>query len=154
MGAMKEPTAGLYEADYHAWTQQQAALLKRGDFALLDLPNLVEEIESLGRSEERELESRLAQLMMHLLKWQFQPMQRSKSWTHTIEEQRYRLGLLFKRMPSLQPRAGEFAVEAYSDARLMAERETGLMISTFPKSSPYAIEQVLDPAWLPPGDTP
>lgn len=152
---MKEPAAaGLYETDYHAWTQQQAAALKRGDFAAIDLPNLIEEVESLGRSEERELESRLAQLMMHLLKWQFQPMQRSRSWMHTIEEQRHRLSLLFKRMPSLRPLAGEFATEAYSDARMMAERDTGLMINTFPKANPYAIEQMLDPSWLPPGDVP
>lgn len=151
MGAMKEPTSGLYEADYHAWTRDQAAKLRRGDFAHLDVNNLIEEIESLGRSEERELESRLAQLLMHLLKWQYQWIMRSHSWSFTIKEQRHRLELLFRRMPSLQPKVGDVVTEAYSDARMMAERETGLGITTFPVDCPYTVEQVLQADWLPPG---
>lgn len=151
---MKEPAAGLYEADYHAWTQQQAAALKRGDFASLDLPNLVEEIESLGRSEERELESRLAQLMMHLLKFQFQADRQTRSWAETIREQRRRVELGLRRTPSLRPQLAGFVADAYGDARLLAERETRLGIETFPEQCPYTAEQVMTAGWLPPAGEP
>ncbi len=154
MGAMKEPTVDLYEADFHAWAFDQADKLRRGDVRHLDLVNLVEEIESLGRSEKRELQSRLGQLLMHLLKWEYQGYFRSRSWIDTIREQRRRLELLLDDMPSLQPKVGGVLAKAYSDARLLAERETGLVIKTFPVECPYTVEQVLDGAWLPPIDEP
>lgn len=149
MGAMKEPSATLYEADYYAWVHDQADALRRGDVGRLDLENLIDEVESLGRSEEHQLESRLAQLLMHLLKWEFQSSLRSRSWTSTMKEQRRRLDLLFKRMPSLRPRISAVLEDAYSGARLMAERETGLVIDTFPPTCHYSIEQLLDPQWFP-----
>ena len=151
MGAMKEPASTLYEADYHAWTQEQAARLRCGDFAHLDVVNLVEEIESLGRTEERELESRLAQLLMHLLKWERQPSKRGNSWTGTIREQRRRVERLFKRMPSLRSKAGEALAEAYPDAVFMFDQDTGLGTEALPKLCPYTVEQVLTSDWLPPG---
>lgn len=152
MGSMKEPDLDLYGADFYAWTTDQAEKLRRGDLTSLDLANLTEEIESLGRSEKRELQSRLAQLLMHLLKWECQSLIRSRSWKDTIREQRRRLEFLLSDMPSLRPKVGELLPRAYSDARLMAERETGLAISTFPFDCPYSVAEVLDDTWLPPVD--
>lgn len=150
MGAMKEAAAAsLYEADYHAWTLDQAAKLRRGDFGHLDIANLVEEVESLGRSEERELESRLSQLLMHLLKWQHQGALRSKSGTATIDEQRRRVHRLLQKMPSLRGRVDDVIDDAYGDARLLAERETGLPITTFAERCPCSAAQVLAADWLP-----
>ena len=154
MGSMKEPTVDLYEADFHAWAVDQAEKLRRGDLRSLDLAHLTEEIESLGRSERRELQSRLAQLLMHLLKWEHQALIRSRSWKDTIREQRRRLDFLLADMPSLRPKVEGALPGAYSDARLMAERETGLPISTFPLDCPYRAAEVLDDTWLPPVDEP
>lgn len=149
MGAIEKPVASLYEADYHAWTQEQAAALRRGDFARLDVPNLIEEIESLGRSEERELESRLAQLLMHLLKWQHQPSKRTNSWKRTLREQRRRIEMLLGGMPSLRPKVGDALLAAYGDALVMFERETGLDIQSLPEACPYTVAQTLTEDWLP-----
>lgn len=93
----------LYETDFYAWTQQQAAYLRQGKFELLDLENLSEEIESLGRQEKRELRSHLEVLLAHLLKGHYQPEQRSKSWIYTIREQRRRIERHLKENPSLKP---------------------------------------------------
>ena len=149
MGAMKEPATSLYKADYHAWTQEQAARLKCGNFARLDVANLVEEIESLGHAEERELENQLAQLLMHLLKWERQPSKRGNSWTATVREQRRRVERLFKCMPSLRSKADDFLTEAYPDAVFMFDQDTGLGTETLPKLCPYTVEQVLTSDWLP-----
>lgn len=136
MGAMKEPAATLYEADYHAWTQEQAARLRQGDFAHLDVANLIEEVESLGRSERRELQSRLAQLLMHLLKWQREPSKRTNSWLRTLQVQRRDIEALLDDMPSLRPKAGDLLSRAYGDALVLLERETGLGIEDMPQACP------------------
>lgn len=141
-----------YEMDFYAWTQQQAALLREDRFSELDVKNLIEEIESLGRSEKRELESRLKVLLMHLLKWQFQADQREwhgRSWLATIRNQRTELRKLIRDNPSLTGPMEAAFIEAYQDARYEAEAETGLPISAFPESSPYTIEQILDSLWMP-----
>ena len=84
-----------YDDDFFAWTQEQARLLRDGELADIDVENLAEEIESMGRSVRRELRNRLALLIMHLLKWRFQPAFRSRSWSSTIIEQRNQaLGLI------------------------------------------------------------
>jgi len=142
----------IYERDFYAWTQQQAALLREGRFSDLDIKNLIEEIESLGRSEKRELESRLKVLLMHFLKWQFQADQRERherSWLATIRNQRTELRKLICDNPSFKGHLETAFIEAYQDARYEAEAETGLPISAFPESSPYRIEQILDPLWMP-----
>lgn len=141
-----------YEMDFYAWTQQQAALLREGRFSDLDVNNLIEEIESLGRSEKRELESRLKVLLMHFLKWQFQAARRGqygRSWLLTIRNQRTELRKLIRDNASLKAHLQATLMEAYQDARYEAEAETGLPISAFPESSPYTIEQILDPLWMP-----
>ncbi|MEM8611713.1 MAG: DUF29 domain-containing protein [Cyanobacteria bacterium P01_H01_bin.105] len=137
----------LYESDFYAWTQQQATLLRNQDLEKLDMVNLIDEIEEMGRREKRELESRLEVLLMHLLKWQFQPNLRSRSWELTIKEQRLRLAKLLKENPSLKAILSEYVVSAYALAIISAEKETGL--DTFPEECPYQAEQVLNEEFMP-----
>ncbi len=138
-----------YERDFYAWTQNQAGLLKERDFAHLDIDNLCEEIEAMGRSERRQLTSRLEVLLIHLLKWQFQPELRGRSWELTIIEQRRRIDKLLHNNPSLRAETPELLIEAYDDAAFGAMRETGLPQATFPQTCPFALKQVLDQGWLP-----
>ncbi|MFW5666740.1 MAG: DUF29 domain-containing protein [Coleofasciculus sp.] len=105
-----------YETDYYAWTQQQAQFLQQQQWNCLDIVNLVEEIESLGRQERRELRNRLGVLLAHLLKWQFQPQNRSRSWLATIREQRFQVRQLLAESPSLKPYLVEAIELAYHSA--------------------------------------
>ncbi|MFB2839754.1 DUF29 domain-containing protein [Floridanema evergladense] len=102
----------LYQTDFYAWTQAQVKFLQEGIWNCLDIPNLVEEIESLGRQERQELRNRLGILLGHLLKWEFQSSDRSKSWIATIREQRYRIINLLEESPSLKPYLPEAIAQA------------------------------------------
>jgi len=133
-----------YELDFYGWTQEQARLLQEQKWSQLDIPNLVEEIEALGRQERQELENRLGILLGHLLKWEFQPDQRSRSWFATIREQRRRVERLLKKSPSLQPYLPEALENGYQDALDLAVRETSLSYKTFPPECPYSLEQILN----------
>jgi hypothetical protein len=139
----------IYEQDFYAWTQQQAALLREHQFTRLDMDNLIEELESMGRSERRQLLNRLEVLLMHLLKWQYQPELRGRSWQWTILEQRRRIVKLLRANPSFQPEIPVLILEAYEDAAFSTMRETGLPLTTFPTHCPYAPSQVLEQNWLP-----
>jgi hypothetical protein len=139
----------VYERDFYAWTQQQAALLQDRDFAHLDIDNLIEEIEAMGRSERRQLTNRLEILLIHLLKWPYQPELRGRSWQLTIIEQRRRIAKLLRANPSLRPHLPDLLVEAYEDAAFGAMRETGLPQESFPAECPFALAQVLAQDWLP-----
>ena len=132
-----------YEVDFYAWTQQQAKLLQEKKWSCLDIPNLVEEIESLGRQERRELENRLGVLLGHLLKWEFQPENRSRSWFATIREQRRRILRLLEKSPSLHFYLPEALESAYQDALDLAVRETSMSYKAFPQECPYSLEQAL-----------
>lgn len=136
-----------YEQDFYAWTQEQANLLRSGQWQLIDIQNLAEEIEDMGRAEKRELESRLEVLLMHLLKWQFQPSLRSRSWQLTIKEQRLRLQRHLKQNPSLKSVIPDLFADAYRLAVVKAEQETGLDI--FPDVCPYDFDQVISEGFLP-----
>lgn len=136
-----------YNTDFHAWTQEQAKLIRTGQFHQLDLENLAEEIESLGKQERRELRNRLAVLVGHLLKWQFQPTGQGASWRATIRAQRRDIQRLIKENPSLRPYLSEAVAESYDDALALAIRETGL--EQFPDECPYSVEQITDEAFLP-----
>jgi hypothetical protein len=127
--------------DFYAWTQAQASFLQLGHLDSLDLQNLAEEIEDMGRSEKRSLESRMEVLIMHLLKWDFQPDLRSRSWELTIKEQRLRLQALLDDSPSLKPLLITALDRIYKLAVIAAERETGLNV--FPDICPYAIAQIM-----------
>jgi hypothetical protein len=139
----------LYERDLCLWLEQQAALLREGRFAELDLPNLIEEIEAMARKDNKAVKNNLVVLLTHLLKHQFQPEQRSSSWRGSILEHRRRLRDDFEESPSLRPHAADAFARAYADAREQASTETGLPLSAFPTSSPYGLDQTLDPKFLP-----
>ncbi len=143
------PKSGLYDQDFYAWANEQAALLRAGQLSAADIEHIAEEIESMGRSEQQQLENRLTVLLLHLLKWQFQPNLRGNSWRLTIKEQRARITRHIRKNPSLQAILGETIVDAYSDATLEAERETGLPDTTFPAACPWSFEQIIDAAFLP-----
>lgn len=138
-----------YEEDFYAWTVEQARLLRTGEFSSIDAANIAEEIESLGRSDRRELESRLTVLLMHLLKWRKQSKMRSRSWSGTIIEQRRRVDKLLKESPSLRPFVSEALVEAYSNAREAASNDTGLPEAEFPDDCPFTLDEVLSREFLP-----
>ncbi|MEH2013791.1 DUF29 domain-containing protein [Nostoc sp.] len=133
----------LYEQDFYLWTQTIAHQLKENNFHEIDIPNLIEEIESMGRSEKRELKNRLIVLLMHLLKWQYQPEKRSESWRSTISEQRICIETLLEDSPSLQPLLTEVFEDCYQKARLKASDETGIKLNFFPKESPFRLEETL-----------
>ncbi len=133
----------LYEQDFYQWTHEQAGLLKAGALSQLDIPNLIEEIESMGRSEKRELRSRLTVLLMHLLKWDYQPDRRSGSWKSTISTQRMDIDFVLKDNPSLKHNLGIVIDETYRVARQRAADETGLPESVFPSSCPYTVDHIM-----------
>jgi hypothetical protein len=145
----EEPMGVEYETDFYGWANEQAALLRAGDVSALDLENIAEEIESLGRSEKRELVNRLAVLLTHLLKWRFQPERRGASWSATIREQRIRLDIHMHDNPSLKSRFDESYAQAYQLALIAASRETGLPETTFPPTPPFTIVQAMDPDFWP-----
>ncbi len=142
-------TTHLYDTDFYAWTLEQVGLLQSQQFAQLDLVNLMEEIESLGRKERQELRNRLGVLLGHLLKWQFQPEQRTNSWVGNIREQRIQIKLLLKDSPSLKPYLEQTFADAYELGVALAIRETLLGEEVFPEVSPYQLEQSLDSQFLP-----
>ncbi|BAZ81973.1 DUF29 domain-containing protein [Sphaerospermopsis kisseleviana CS-549] len=134
----------LYEQDFYLWIETTAQQLRKGDFTEVDLGNLIEEIESMGRSEKRELKSRLIVLLMHLLKWHYQPEKRSASWQSTITEQRICLEELLEDSPSLQPLFTELFADCYNKARLKASQETGIKLNLFPQESPFSLDEVMN----------
>lgn len=147
--ALGDERSSLYERDFCLWLEQQASLLREARFDELDLANLIEEIEAMARSDKKAVKSNLVVLLTHLLKYQFQPDQRSSGWRGSIVEHRRRLRYDFEESPSLRAHATQVFASAYADAREQASAETGLPLRTFPKSSPYTLEQTLDPKFLP-----
>jgi hypothetical protein len=139
----------LYEQDFAQWTAQTAELIRAGQFEQVNWEQVAEEIESLGRSDRRELKSRLEVLLQHLLKWQFQPNRRSSSWQRTIDEQRNRITDLLLDSPSLKSSLSEMLVESYCRGWKAASLETGIPIENFPADCPYELEQILDADFLP-----
>lgn len=139
----------LYETDFYTWTQRQAELLRAEEFDRIDWQNLAEEVESLGRSDKRQVENRLIVLILHLLKWQYQTGKRGPSWRSTIREQRRRIERVLQDSSSLKAQVRDLVVYAYPYAVGKAEDETGLPTSTFPSNCPYTAEQILDIAFWP-----
>lgn len=138
-----------YEQDFYAWAQEQAKLLKEKAFNKLDIVHLYEEVEDMGNRHVDELESRLEKLLMHLLKWEYQPTKKTKSWYKTIVEQRSRINLRLKKMPSLNHKLPELFNDAYEIAVKDAVAETGLSKSVFPSACKWNIKQVLDEEFFP-----
>ncbi|MDF5710976.1 MAG: DUF29 domain-containing protein [Nostoc sp. S4] len=139
----------LYETDFHAWTQQQVKFLRHQEWSQLDLSNLIEEIEFLGRKERQELRNRLSLLIGHLLKWEYQPEQRSRSWLATIRVQRREILKLLSENPSLKPYLPQLLPEAYKNARDLASGETNLPLSTFAQECLYSLENIFSDRFYP-----
>lgn len=138
-----------YETDFYLWTQQQAALLRQGEFnrVALDFANIAEEIESMGRRERHSIRSYLSNVIMHLLKWRYQPERRGTSWRSSINNGRYQLEELLDESPSLKPQLASLAQKAYLNARRIAADETGLPPTTFPETCPFTLDQITGDYW-------
>jgi hypothetical protein len=139
----------LHDRDFHAWTLEQAHLLREGRWAEVDIVQIAEELESMGASERRALTNRLAVLMAHLLKWRFQPELCGNSWRNTIEVQRFEVRELLEDNPSLGTTLGERMEKAYIKSLLLAVRETGLSKQIFPSSCPFSADQLLGEDYWP-----
>lgn len=138
------PAANQYEQDFYAWTQEQSELLRLGEWQMLDIENLVEEISSLGKQQKQELRNRLGILIGHLLKWQFQPELRGKSWRATIREQRDEILDVLQENPSLKPYLNEAVQKGFRQGINLVLRETPLDVDDLPSKCPYEIAQILD----------
>ncbi len=135
----------LYDTDFYRWTQEQAKLLSLGKWEMLDVPNLVEEIESLGKQQKQELRNRLGILIGHLLKWDYQPGFRSKSCQATIREQRNEVLDILQENPSLNPYLNEAIQKGFRQGINLVVRETPLDYNNLPTECPYTVTQILNP---------
>ncbi len=141
----------LYDQDYYLWSQKMATLLRAKNWHDLDVENIAEEIESLGRADKNSLKSNLRVLLMHLLKWQYQSSKRSNSWKITIREHRQRVNDTLQDSPSLNSFLEENLEKLYKQSCGQASDETGLSLATFPQSCPYSLTQILDESYFPNG---
>jgi hypothetical protein len=145
----------LYERDFYSWTRREAEALRKAarervnTSEPIDWGHVAEEIEDMGSEQAEKLESVYRILLLHLLKWQFQPDGRSSSWRGSIVEHRRRAEKQVRRNPGLKPRAAELFMEAYDDARAIAAAETDLPLDDIPASCPYTVEQALDDGFWP-----
>ncbi len=138
-----------YEKDFYSWLMGNAQLLREQRFDKIDADHIAEELESMGRSEKRELVSRFAVLLAHLLKWQFQSVKRSRSWKNTIMVQRLDIKDLLEDSPSLRYLIEAKLDKAYEKAKLKAEDETGIDKKHFPLRCPYSFEETLNKTFFP-----
>lgn len=139
----------LYEQDFYLWLTRTADIIRMGKWEDLDLINLAEEIEAMGRSEKRALKSNLVIILQHLLKYRYQPDMRSKSWRVTLIEHRQRIEKLLIESPSLRGYLDGVLDECYEDAVRLASAETDISILAFPSTSPFTLDQVRDTDYLP-----
>ncbi|WP_424102452.1 DUF29 domain-containing protein [Moorena producens] len=137
-----------YTKDFNYWTQQTAQLLREGRWQEIDLENLIEEVEDLGKSERRGITSQLIRLLLHLLKWH-QHQRRSDSWLDSITDARTQIELAIEDSPSLRSYPAQQLEQSYQLARRKAAQQTGMPVSVFPEACPYSIELTLDQDWLP-----
>lgn len=142
-------SGNLYETDFYAWANEQAALLRAGKLSAADIEHIAEEIESMGKTEKRELLSRLTVLLLHLLKWRYQPARRGASWEASIRNQRLDVTDHLADNPSLKARLGETLAAAYVRARNSAAAETGFAVETFPVNCPWSFDQIMDDDFWP-----
>jgi hypothetical protein len=147
-----------YERDFYGWIQYHVELLRQGKLAEIDIEHLIEELESMSKSEKRELISRLVVLLAHLLKWQYQYQQLADRWQQTwqggswrgsIIEQRWQIMRQLQDSPSLKSYLPEALNQAYSPAVKIAVAETRLPLTTFPQICSYTLEQILDENYYP-----
>ena len=140
------------EADLYSWAVRQAELLRAGRLLEIDPAAIAEEIDDVGEEQYDKLASALRILMLHLLKWDYQPDRRSRSWTASVREQRRRVLRQLRKNPGLKSRLDEALAEAYEDARDEASGETGLALNAFPTALPYEYAEIMDRPVVWPGD--
>ena len=138
-----------YDQDFYGWTQEQAALLRAGCLHELDIANLIEEVEAMGRSEKRELENRLVVLLLHLLKWKYQVNRRCRSWQLTIKTRRIDFLKVLRDNPGLKPALDQCLIDAYQLATIKASQETGLDEAIFPASCPWELSDAIKQDFYP-----
>ncbi|MEY3996291.1 MAG: hypothetical protein RL344_634 [Pseudomonadota bacterium] len=138
-----------YNKDLYLWGQKNINLLKQGRLSELDIEHLIEEIEDMGRSQRHAIQNHLKNLIMHLLKWQFQSDIQSHSWKTSILNARIEINDLIDESPSLHNVPTHYLEKAYSNARELASSETNLSLKTFPLNCPYTIEEILKKDWFP-----
>lgn len=138
----------IYHTDFYQWTQQQAELLRQGALSTLDIENLAEEVESMGKRDRRAIGSYLRNVMMHLLKWQYQPQRRGTSWQGSINSGRDEIDVLLNESPSLNAQMSTLITDEYRRARKQASLETGLPLAIFPEQCPFTVEQITGDWWL------
>jgi Domain of unknown function DUF29 len=138
-----------YLTDFKSWIDQTTQLLRDRRWQDIDVAHLIEEIQDLGKSEQRAIASQLTRLLLHLLKWQYQPQRRSDSWLDSITDARTQIELAIEDSPSLKNYPAVQLNESYKRARRQAVKQTNLQASTFPEECSYALAQVLDEGWLP-----
>jgi hypothetical protein len=141
----------LYDRDFYAWANEQAALLRAGKLSEADIEHIAEEVESLGKTEKRELLSRLRVLMLHLMKWRFQPEKRTASWEASIKVQRMDLLEHLQDNPSLRPLIATILEKAFKGAALEAIAETGLSEKIFPQKCPWTFDEMMAEDFWPEG---
>ena len=139
----------LYEQDFYLWCLDTCATLGAREFEALDVPHLIEEIRALAGRDRRELVSRMETLVLHLLKWGYQPPERSGSWRGTIRRERREITRLLEQSPSLQRFVPDNITTGYPSAREDASDETGLPLATFPETCPWTPKEILDDAFWP-----
>ncbi|MBD2653858.1 DUF29 domain-containing protein [Synechocystis sp. FACHB-383] len=142
-------TGNLYQQDRCLWAKTMAILLKERQLEQLDCQNLIKEIEDMGRSQKKSLKRNLEVLLMHLLKWKYQPHKQSNSWRLSIDEHRARILDQFSESPSLKRHFDLVLGGAYERARKEASIETTIDLSRFPKLNPFSKEEILDQEFLP-----
>ena len=140
-------SATIHETDFYLWTQQQAALLRQGQFSALDTVQLMEEIEAMGGSERHALASYLKNILLHLLKWKYQPERRGASWRVSIINGRDGVERALEYSPSLARHLPAMVVAEYQRARKVATIETGFPLATFPETCPFTLEQITGDDW-------
>ena len=141
--------SATYTTDFNLWIQRTAQLLRERRWHDIDLEHLIEEIEDLGKSQRRGIASQLTRLLLHLLKWQYQPQRRSDSWLDSITDARTQIELAIKDSPSLRGYTVEQLQQSYQQARSKAAKQTGVSLSVFPEECPYLLELVLEEDWFP-----
>jgi hypothetical protein len=151
---LKEELTALYDRDFYEWTQRNSELLSQGCIHEADVLHIAEEIRDMGERDKREVRSRLAVLITHLLKWQFQPQFRhtesgSSSWLASINEQRNDLSEIFDQSGSLERAGRSDLARVYRQAAKQASIETGIPASRFPTECPYSFDQIIDHEFLP-----
>lgn len=138
-----------YLADFDSWIAQTTQLLREHRWHEIDVTHLIREVEDLGKSERRGIASQLTRLLLHLLKWQYQPQRRSDSWLDSITDARTQIELVIEDSPSLKSYPSEQLEESYQRARRQASQQTSIEISAFPEVCPYSPELILAEDWLP-----